>query len=182
MAKSAREFARDAAARGAGALGAVAGVITVLVDIKKLWREDDGKVRLGEKSVIIVRIGVGIFNTATGAAAAWSYTGPLFRRAASRLGTDAVRRRAMFAFVATGAEWLGARVFLLRLVAWGIGAGLLLTLGEIGYHVYLQYQPSALEIWMKRSVFRKRSSGGNAFQEYDEEIEELAKARRVVGF
>lgn len=193
MAKSARESTTVAAVKGAGdivrggwklaagALGAIAGVITVIVDFKKLSEEYDGKNRTGEKTVLIMRIGIGIWNTGAGAAAAWSYTGPLFRRAASTLASDALRRIATLAFFAKGAEWLSARIFLLRLVAWGTGAGLVLTLGEIGYHIYLQYQPTALEIWMKRSVFRKRALGGSAFQDYAEEIEELAKARQLVG-
>ena len=52
-------------------MGAVAGMITAKLDFDKLRRGDDGEDRTGEKAVLIIRIGVGVFNTATGAAAAW---------------------------------------------------------------------------------------------------------------
>jgi len=42
-------------------------------------------------------------------------------------------------------------------------------------------QPNALEVWMKRSVFRNRSLGGNSFYSLDAEIEDLASARQLVG-
>ena len=61
------------------------------------------------------------------------------------------------------------------------GAGLLLTAGEIAYDFYLFLQPTELEVWMTRCVFRKRSLNGNRYFDEDTELTELAKARRVVG-
>lgn len=193
LAKSARETTTNAAVRGAGdivrggwklaagALGALAGGIGVAVDFARLESEQEGKGRVVEMTIIWFRIGIGFLNTGMGAAAAFSYSGPLFRRLASKMANDAVTRRATMALAAKGAEWLAARVMLLRLVAWGTGAGLVLTVGEIGYHIYMYYQPNALEVWMKRSAFRNRSLGGNRFYSLDAEIEELSNARKMVG-
>lgn len=193
LAKSARETAANAAVRGggdivrggwklaAGALGTTAGGIVLFVDFAKLKEEIGGKGRMPEMIIIGVRIAIGLFNTGTGALAAFSYSAPLFRRIASKMASDAFARRASVALVARGAEWLATRVLLLRLVAWGTGAGLVLTVGEIGYHIYMYYQPNALEIWMKRSAFRNRSLGGNVFSSLEQEIDELASARQLVG-
>ncbi|GEM_PF-4745577 len=193
LAKSARETATDTAVKGAGDIvrggfkmwaggfGAVAGAFGIVADFGKLEAEQTGQNRSAQRLIIKMRIGVGFFNTGAGALAAFSYSGPVFRRIAVNLALDAMTRRATTVLLAKGAEWLAARVLLLRAVAWGTGAGLLLAGGEIAYFVYLYYQPNALEVWLTRSAFRNRARGGNAFLTADNELEELAKARQLVG-
>lgn len=63
----------------------------------------------------------------------------------------------------------------------GAGAGLMLTVGEISYQIYLYYQLNALEVWAKRSAFRNRTNRGIPFSAVKDEPQALAKARELVG-
>lgn len=192
LCKSVREQAQDTAIKGAGdiarggfkmwagAFGAVAGGLGVWADIAK-WREEThGNNRFDKQLLLVMRISVGIANTTLSASAAFSYSGPMLRRVEIALAETALKRRAALAAAATAAEWLAARVLLLRLVAWGSGAGWLLTIGEIGYGVYLYFQPNELEIWCKRCALRNKSLGGNPYFGVEFEQEEYAKARKLV--
>jgi hypothetical protein len=193
LAKSARESTADTAVKaaaditrggwklGAGALGAAAGVCMVISDYSKLKTESEGKGRMPQLVILGFRMVVDVANTGAGGAAAFSYSGPLFRRIEGKIAARAVIRRGTLLAAAEGAEWLAGRVFLLRAVAWISGAGLVLTVGEIGYEIYLHYQPNALEVWMKRSAFRNRALDGRPFSGLDQEIIDLNEATQLVG-
>jgi hypothetical protein len=189
MAKSIREAVQDTAIKGsgdiirggfkmwAGSLGAVAGGLGIWADIIKLLDERDHANRTGQKTMLWIKIAVGTSNTVLSGMAAFSYSGPMLRRAEINLATSALNRRAVISFVARKAEWLALRVLLLRAVAWVSGAGFVLTIGELAYYGYQYFEPSELETWCKRSAFRSASLGTTPFTSADLEMTELAKAR-----
>lgn len=179
--RAAADIARGGFKLWAGGFAATAGAITVLLDWSRFKSETEGANRTGEKIVLVARMIVGVWNTGCGATAAFSYSGPVFRRLAVDLSTKALKRRALASALATGAEWLAARVMLLRFLTWGSVAGLVVLGGEVLYYIYLYIQPNALQVWVGRSVFRNRSEGSNPYLSADQELEELAKARQEVG-
>jgi hypothetical protein len=201
LSKSAREAALDNAdnvhvrvagdtVRGgfkmwAGGLGALAGGIGIYLDYQKLENEKNGANRGSQKYLLYAKLFVGTWNTGFGALAAFSYSGPVFKRYLSKVAADAAARRLAAQGALRFAEWLSTRVLLLRFVAWGTGAGLAMTLGEVAYHagnsVYMFFEPTALEEWMKKSAFRKPALGGIAFRDSESELQDFAKARKMVG-
>lgn len=192
LAKSVRETTKNAAVKGAadvvrggwklgaGALGTVAGGAALYADWLKLKEELGGANRTGATALLSIRIAVGVVNTGAGALAAYSYSGALFRRILVNTSLHNVRTRIALKYAARLAEKWALRIGLLRFIACGTGVALAVTVAEIGYQIYLYYQPGALEIWMKRCVLRNRSLKGNAFLTPDQEIEELAKAQQSI--
>ncbi|QAU34202.1 T6SS effector BTH_I2691 family protein [Janthinobacterium sp. 17J80-10] len=168
----------------AGVFGTLAGSLSVYADWLKFKEEIAGKNRTPEETFLLLRMIVGVFNTGAGALAAFSYTGPMFRRVAINLTENAVARRAAATWLASKAERWAARVFLLRVVAWGTGAGFVLTAGEIlwyaGEAIIVSFQPNALETWCARSAFRNRVKNGKPYGSSQNELEQLAKARLAV--
>lgn len=189
--KSVREQTKDTTIKGAGdvvrggykmwagAFGAVAGGLGIWADNIKLEEETAGANRTGQKTILRMKILLGYANTGLGASAAFSYSGPMLRRVEINLATSALKKRAAIGTAARAAEWLAKRVLLLRLVAWGSGAGWALTAGELLYYGYLYLQPSELEVWCKRCAFRNASLGSQPYLSAEQELEELAKARKL---
>jgi len=189
--KSVREQTKDTTIKGAGdvvrggykmwagAFGAVAGGLGIWADFLKLEEEQAGANRFGQKAFIGAKLFLGSANTFLGVAAAFSYSGPMLRRVEINLAMSATKKRVAVGGAARVAEWLAKRVLLLRLVAWGSGAGWALTAGEIAYYGYLYLQPSELEVWAKRCAFRNVRLGSQPYLSREQEIEELAKARKL---
>jgi hypothetical protein len=180
----AADVARGGYKLRAGVLGALAGFAGIYADFLKLSEEGANQNRPLQKIYLSIRLAHGVINTGLGAAAAFSYSGPVFRRIAINLAQDAVRRRAFVVGAARIAERWAVRVVLLRWVAWSTGAGFALLAAEIIYYtgesIYMSFQPNALQIWCKRSAFRKLSQGGIPFMDSNEELQELARASQLV--
>lgn len=166
----------------AGAFGAAAGFATILVDLTKFQQEVQGDNRTDRKAILAVRMFYSGTSTLVGATTAFSYSGPMLRRLAIRLGSGSVNRGVVA--LAKGAEWLGVRVGLLRLGAFVSGVGLALLVAEVAYYAveefFLWLKPNTLEIWCMRSAMRLRTKGGNAYVTLDFEVKELAKAQALV--
>lgn len=162
----------------AGGLGALAGLLGIYSDHLKLDKEKQGADRSGQKALLRIRLGVSYWNAGFGAAAAFSYSGPYFRRMLVTMAEDAAKRQAAALAAAQAAEWLAARVVLLRLVSWGSWTGVLLMVGE---GIYVYFQPNALQDWLTRCTFRDRSKKAETFGSRNNELEEFAKARQLAG-
>ncbi len=147
----------------------------------KYDREVKNENRSPEVFIIVARIVVNGFNTLFGALAAFSYSGPMLRRFEINLAQKALHRRAIANGLGATAEVMAARVGLLRIVAWGSGIGWAITIGEIGYRVYVSLQANKLEIWCTRCVFRQKSQNGKPYPNEDEELGDHAEARGLVG-
>ena len=122
VARAAGDITRGGFKMWAGTFSTIAGGISLCLDYTKLMDEVDGKARTGKEALLLARVVLDAWNTGFGAAAAFSYSGPMYRRIIVTMAENAIRRRAVLETMAVSAEWLAARVFLLHLVAWGTGA------------------------------------------------------------
>jgi hypothetical protein len=94
------------------------------------------------------------------------------------------KKRRLMTFAARGAEFLSKRVTLLLWVARFNLVGLVLTVGEIAYYIWVAEDD--LEKWCAKSIFRDETAKGvqeqkePPFSNANQELSELARALRGV--
>ncbi|WP_137938752.1 T6SS effector BTH_I2691 family protein [Chitinivorax sp. B] len=158
----------------AGAFGFGAGIISAILDIKKLASEKDSS----QIGIMKIRIGANIISSVTSTIAAYSYSAPYFEYYAAKQGRKAITRWTLNALGA-GAKKFAERVLLLRMVAWLGWVGVIITVADLSYSAYRWYIDSqALERWFDKCLFRKNQLA-YGYANIEEELQAFEKASLV---
>ncbi len=185
---AATDIARGGLKMTAGALSAGAGAITAVLDGISFADEfSKDKTNWVLASVYFSKVVVGGIGLGLGLIAAFSYGAPfLWRIAGSTVMNNSVfamRLTMFFATSAVSAEAVAvARTLWLIRVARFNMAGLVITIGEIGYRSFIM--DNELEDWLKACTFRKEKREGllnsKPYPDTKKELEELQKAYKTI--
>ena len=167
----------------AGTLGALSGLIIVLLDsfsaYEEIKKERTNKLLVG---IYAGRAVLGAVTLVMGSLAALSYAGPLMGRlAGSALAKNSSFSLKMIEFIGEGAKkWAGRRTFLLiRLARFNL-IGVAVTVVEIGYRVWIM--DDELENWFQACSFRKNRGwfSEKPFDTVKQELMALQKSLKAI--
>ena len=170
LAKGVREVATQTSYGGAGAAGSlstIAGGITAWLDYKKFenLNEKEGIPR----SLMIMysaRTVTGVLSAGFGILAALTYIAPLMNYL-KKIGKSPVIQRLGGRLIATKLTEEAARIALLRGVAWASGVGLILTVIEVTFFIYME--ATKLRRWCEYSTFRTLKTNQLMSEKQEEE-------------
>ncbi|WP_367880921.1 T6SS effector BTH_I2691 family protein [Acinetobacter bereziniae] len=151
----------------AGSLSAFAGGITAWLDYKKFenLNEKEGIPR----SLMIMysaRTVTGVLSAGFGILAALTYIAPLMNYL-KKIGKSPVIQRLGGRLIATKLTEEAARIALLRGVAWASGVGLILTVIEVTFFIYME--ATKLRRWCEYSTFRTLKTNQLMSEKQEEE-------------
>ena len=136
----------------AGSLSTFAGSITAWLDYKKV-ENLNGKEGIPISLIIMysARAVTGVFSAGFGILAALTYISPLVKYL-KQVGASPMIQRLGGRLIATKLTEEALRIALLRGVAWASGIGLVLTVMEVTFFIYME--ATKLRRWCQYSTFR----------------------------
>ncbi|MCF0265355.1 hypothetical protein KW868_12930 [Acinetobacter guillouiae] len=159
----------------AGSLSAIAGGITAYIDFLK-FSDLENKVSIpsGLRALYFARGVAGVLSTGFGILAALTYIGPLMNYLARVGGSPAIQRLGAKVFGETIARYSVKKLtreivrnVLLRGIAWASGVGLVLTVIEVTFFIYME--ATKLRRWCEYSTFRALKTNKLMSEKQEEE-------------
>lgn len=159
----------------AGSLSAISGGITAYIDFLK-FSDLENKVSIpsGLRALYFARGVAGVLSTGFGILAALTYIGPLMNYLARVGGSPAIQRLGAKVFGETIARYSVKKLtreivrnVLLRGIAWASGVGLVLTVIEVTFFIYME--ATKLRRWCEYSTFRALKTNKLMSEKQEEE-------------
>lgn len=151
----------------AGSLSAIAGGITAYIDFLK-FSDLENKVSIpsGLRALYFTRGVAGVLSTGFGILAALTYIAPLMKYL-KQAGASPIIQRIGGRLIATKLTEEAVRIALLRGVAWAGGVGLILTVIEVTFFIYME--ATKLRRWCEYSTFRTLKTNQLMSEKQEEE-------------